>query len=229
MQAIQVSQDGGQQHILPASRCSCGSRSTDRHKIYIACLEYDKTQKPATGQNAGAGWYNWLSYVLAGHPVIHVQVVFVGDGYYYTYSADKSNGVSGFTTRQFSGKWRFFEMHVSEHQELAMRNFFVSQLNKPFSFWGTFWLYTLIPRQSTGYEWFCSELVVTAMQHAGFLRSWKNAWTVKPHNLFVHLSTEFVEAPCFLMSCNPVAFDIAVRNGTLSFNFGMQGSGVEQV
>jgi hypothetical protein len=194
----------------------------------LAFLEYDPKQAPATGQTNGAGWYNWLSYVMAGHPVIHVQPVFVGKDRYYTYSADKTNGVSAFETRKFAGKWRFIEIYVREEQELAMRNFFVSQLGKPFSFWGTVWLYSMIPRKTTGYEWFCSELTVRGLQHAGLLCRWKDAWTVKPHVLYLHLLNEFTERERFILNCNPVAFDAAARNGTLSFDYGFKNE-IEEV
>ena len=213
---------GDQRHMQHAYRCGCGSKSTNGHIVYLGFLEYDKDFKPATGQDAGAGWFNWLSYVMANDPVIHVQIFFVDNGAFLSYSADKKNGVACFTTRGITGKWRFVELLVTEQQELAMRNFYTAQLGKPFSFWGTFWLYTPFPRRTTQFEWFCSELCVAAMQHAGLLCSWRDACTVKPHILYRHMAEEYIETTRIMCECNPAVFSMRTATGTLNFDFGLE-------
>jgi len=66
-------------------------------------------------------------------------------------------------------KWNHVELAIPDIAGQTMKKWCREQIGKPFNTSGFYRCITPFPCYANGEEWFCSELVVTALQKAGYL------------------------------------------------------------
>ena len=190
--------------------CLCRGRylrgQLTSHVIWVAFLLYDNDDfdEPASLRDTILP-VNLIACWLGNTNIIHCQIVGWDDDNdtFITWSADQERGVHKFTRKTFARGWKFIQIDVTLEQELAVFAFLDAQVGKRFDRMGIFWLYVW-PVPSDGSRWFCSELVVAALQHGGLLRNWRAPHTVKPHELYEYMERGFIERPKALLLNNPV-------------------------
>jgi hypothetical protein len=129
-------------------------------------------------------WLNWLAAKATKSDFIHVEIVFQ-DGWIY--------GVQmGSTVRKVYDKtyhadrYTCQEIPTNSYQAFLIRKFLDQCIDRPsgFNYWG-FYLLPLWPFSGASKnKWFCSELVATALTHAGIEMEGEQPHTISPGKLF---------------------------------------------
>lgn len=186
-----------------ASSCLCEGQyfgpGTAVHVVFVGFVSSDPTISMGAGSVAsrqpslGARFFNTITTMMSDDTkIIHTQLIFYDaeKELFYTYTAAKEGGITCWYIKSFVGSWRFIRIIVTEEEELAMRNFSAFHIGKPFSTWGAIWA-PIWPRQTTMQAFFCTEIVMLAMQHAGFVTNWRRPAAVLPHELYHYLKNDF--------------------------------------
>lgn len=201
-------------YLRPINECYCGgdfynTGAHDDHVVYVAFLRYTNgefEQRQASVVDTLLP-VNWLACVLGRTDIIHTQIVFSdrNNGVFYTVSTDSSRGVHVMSRKAFANTgWLWHAVPLRHDQEVRLHNFLMAQCGKRFSRWGILLLYVW-PVNLRGSQWFCSELVVTALRHVGLLRQWhRAAHTIAPHELYNYLCSTPADIKCHLLLNNPV-------------------------
>lgn len=116
---------------------------------------------------------NWLTCRLSRSDIYHCQMFFWNQRQqsFVTFSVDAHQRHVHYSTRkQFGRGWTFVRLTVSRDQERTMYEWLARQAlaRAPFNQLGAMLLF-LRPIDTGGHAWFCSQLVVVALQQAGFL------------------------------------------------------------
>lgn len=195
------------------ANCLCdgirGRYGVERHCVWLAFLEYDNGEfyEPASCSRGSLLPLNKLATIFGRTQVIHVQLV-LWDAVreqFYTFNVNSEYGVYVQSRKAFARYgWRFYELQVSRAQELALHNWCVTQLGKPFSKWGIMLLY-FVPYDAGERAWFCSEFCLAALRAAGLARSWsRRGCDVPPHELEEYLEQCFTDVMVIKLGANIV-------------------------
>ena len=172
-----------------SSSCPCGGKfyattnpkSAGEHYVWVAFLNYenDEYRKEEWGRDYTFLPTNKLTCWLSSSTIFHCQMFFWSETEqtFVTISVDAyQQRVFRSTQKEFRHGWTFVELQVSHDEELAMYNFLSEQMRqqRPFNTVGAYALF-FCPIATDGQSWFCSQLDVAALQHAGMLRD------VQPH------------------------------------------------
>lgn len=185
------------------------------HSVLIAflLLHNDEFEQPESMRDGAIIPWNRLACWFGNTDICHVQPVFWIDerDQFGTFSADRERGVHYMERKAFAAKgWKWVQINVTADQERAMYNFLSGEIGKPFATWGSLLAY-IWPAPSNGMSWFCSQLTVAALQAGGLLKNWRDAHTVKPHELYEFLAVGFVERPKALLLTNPVQASLIIK------------------
>jgi hypothetical protein len=176
-----------------SSLCPCrgtvarvGEPRDSAHAIWVAFLAVENNHyaEETWGLDYACLPTNRLTSTLSGSPYFHCQLLFwdAAARTSRTYSVDATTRcVFTEPMKEFgSVGWVFVRLEVTQAQECAVRDFLDAQVGKPFSAraYGVFCMPTALARAtSDGSSWFCSELVVAALQAVGFLPTLERAAT----------------------------------------------------
>lgn len=189
--------------------CPCAGHfdASGRHYVWIAFLNIDNDQYAAEQRGRDYrlvpmnAWTVWLS----NSPWFHCQLLFWNEkqSTFVTFTVNSYYSTVLYDTRkQFSRGWRFYRIETDAQREAAMYDFLVEEYRArtPFNQWGALALYVR-PIDAGGRAWFCSELVVAALQRANYALSLR-AHATGPAALMHSLehSSEFAE---LTISANP--------------------------
>ena len=175
--------------LCRATVARVGSPNDSAHAVWVAFLSIDNRQydQETWGLDYVCLPTNRLTSLFSRSPFMHCQLLFWDEAAQHsrTYSVDASRRcvfTEGLKT--FAVGWTFVRVDVTREQECAMRAFLDEQLGKPFSAraYGLFCVPASVLGTS-GTDWFCSELVVAALQHARLLLS-INAASVAPGDVY---------------------------------------------
>lgn len=116
---------------------------------------------------------NWLTCRLSGSDIFHCQMLFWNQmqNTFVTFSVDSHQKEVHYSTeKQFGVGWTFIRISCTMDQERIMYDFLAEQATarKPFNWIGAMTLF-FRPIDTGETSWFCSQLVVAALQKAGFL------------------------------------------------------------
>lgn len=211
-------------------RCLCEGHYSDerttRHLIWLAFT----TNDPKIPLCSTLGLMSQAAALMGNTKITHCQLVFYDhrQQQFYTYSADKKNGVTCSYTKAFNRDgWRFIEIDVTEAQELTIRRYLIGQVFKPFDFAATLWLY-FWPRRTSERAWFCSELMLTAMKRAGLAENGPAPWLTPPHRLYTYMKTAFIDTHSRELVAmrdgkqifiNPVSISNQLQSGSMKYAF----------
>lgn len=187
--------------------------AVQRHPIYIGFVRYQNTEWVPERSLVDYVLLptNWLITVLTSRPWIHAQIVFWDEieKSYVTFTVDSKHAVHVENRKQFTAGWDFIELLVTEKQELEVFNFYIDQLNKPLNVRGQLMLF-IWPRSGNGDSWFCTEIIVAALAHAGLIdfSAWPNV--KEPHHASMHhvydyLMSFHTRSPRTLLTGNPIS------------------------
>ena len=164
------------QCLCRGSVARVGEARDSAHAIWVAFLAVKNNHydEETWGLDYACLPTNWLTSVLGGSPYFHCQLLFwdAAARASRTYSVDASRRcVFTEPMKEFgSVGWSFVRIEVSYEQEQEVRTFLDAQLGKPFSTraYGIFCMPGACA-SSSGDSWFCSELVVAALQAGNML------------------------------------------------------------
>lgn len=111
-----------------------------------------------------------IASVLGRRPPPQVLFWHQAEANFITFSVDaRAKRVYSASYKQFSRGWLFYRLTVSADQERRMYTFLADQcrLRAPFNTAGALLVY-IRPVDTADNAWFCSQLVVAALQAAGF-------------------------------------------------------------
>jgi len=182
------------------------STAAREHMVLVAFLKYKNAEFDQPTCGSGTLFpVNWLATQLGNTEIIHCQLVFIDDEReeYYTFSTDFEHNTHVVSRKTFAKTgWRWVIVMCSEEQELAMHNFCVAQLYKPFSRAGIIGLY-LVPTDTNGESWFCSQFVLAALRAGGLACGWQwPAHTVKPHELYEYITETYADTTTIVLDDN---------------------------
>ena len=172
--------------------CPCEGRynpaAPGEHYVWLALLHRDNDEAGYRVRDAAtSAWttfVNGSSCFLDWTTIIHCQLVFWcrSAASYYTFSVDaKHNRVFFLERKRFSRGWTFVRMRVSAAEERSAYEFLraAERSRTPFNRLGAYLvpLRPIAPSSSSSSSrgFFCSQLVVAALQAAGLLSG------VQPH------------------------------------------------
>lgn len=145
------------------------------HYVWVAFLHYnnDEYRQEQWLRDYRLLPTNWLTCKLSGSPIFHCQLFFWNQRQqaFVTFSVDAhQQHVHYATTKKFQHGWTFLRLTVTQQQELDMYEFLAGEAaaERPFNWLGAMLLF-LRPIDTGGASWFCSQLVVAALQRAGLL------------------------------------------------------------
>jgi hypothetical protein len=107
---------------------------------------------------------DWLIDLFTGlKGFSHMELVF-SDG--QCFSAQKGDKGTRYKNVDFdAASWIIIPLTVTDEQEVVIRSFCDSVLGKEYDIWGA--LGVILPFRNRKGKWFCSEVVVTALQEIG--------------------------------------------------------------
>ena len=172
-----------------------------RNYVFMAFLDYDNDEyRPEEwARDYMLIPTNKLTTLLSSGPnasLFHCQMFFWHERAqtFITFSVDAhQQHVYASTMKQFERGWRFLRLTVTAEQECIMYNFLYDHAVRetPFNRVGAYALF-FRPIDTGERAFFCSQLDVTALQHAGFLHGIR-PYATSPAALYdlIHTSGEF--------------------------------------
>lgn len=191
------------------------------HRVWVAFLLYDNDEyeRERSLRDYMILPMNWLTVQVTGRKMIHCQLLFWDEPrkQYRTFSVDGRRPVHVYDKKTFADRgWRFFEIMISERQELAIHNFLIAQLGMPLNTAGQLTIFVW-PLSGQKRSWFCSELAAAALAEAGVVdfTQWRDrygtrytrACEVAPHVLYDYLNRGTVTHSIRLLDGNPVTIN----------------------
>jgi len=191
-----LADNAGDMNFGEPDTCPCegsydkGVPSADgSHYVWVAFLHYhnDEYRQEQWLRDYRVLPTNWLTCKLSGSSIFHCQLFFWNQQQqtFVTFSVDAHQQHVHFaTTKQFQRGWTFLRLTVSQQQERDMYEFLAAEAaaERPFNWLGAMLLF-LRPVDTGGQSWFCSQLVVAALQRAGLLAGVRPEATSPSHVL----------------------------------------------
>lgn len=127
-------------------------------------------------------FFGHLISLWTGYDYIHAQIIFSD----YMIGGAWTDGVQYKKYYDVIKKPRLFKfIEINNSEEKKVREFINGQLGKPFDWSGILLSQVLLLKRDDQHSWFCSEIVVAALQHAypeSFLNSYHPA-SISPGKL----------------------------------------------
>jgi len=164
-----------------------GIPHTGPHYVWMAYLRSDHQDPQYRREQWLRDYYlfsvTYLTCLLSGSNIFHCQMFFWNQlqQKFVSFSVDAyRRRVFPDDRKEFKcSGWTFQRLTVTAAQETAMYEFLAEQVRRGahFNQVGAY-LMCLRPTNTGGRSWFCSQLDVATLQHAGFLRN------VSPHSVY---------------------------------------------
>lgn len=126
-------------------------------------------------------WYNpahWFIRLFGKGNLVHVELVFSDNK---CFSSSPANGTC-FREVDLNDDWILVPLNVSKTKEIRIKNFCKKEVGCPYDWNGIFsFVFTNI--QPSDEKWFCTEIVITAMQKAELLKE-MTPYRVTPQSLY---------------------------------------------
>lgn len=181
------------------AHCMCGAASNESHRVWIAWLNAADADA-STSVSCIGSLLNWLTGLATGRAQQHCQIVLWDNDAqtFYTYSVDYKIGhVYVWHLKSFLREWSVVELTATAEQELAVRNFLVRQIGKPYNAANAI-MWPFGGSSGRGRSWFCSELAAEALLRGALLdlQEWggpgysaPQPYSLAPHQLYDYFTT----------------------------------------
>lgn len=127
----------------------------------------------------GAKYDKWISWATWGD-YSHVELVFSDDLWFS--SSPRDDGVRYRAIEFIPEHWDMIDLSVTPEEEATIRIWCDGKVGAGYDWWGVLHFYLRFLPQSKD-KWFCSEIVLAALQNIGWFAGVK-AWRVSPNRLF---------------------------------------------
>lgn len=128
------------------------------------------------------GWFGTTIRAITGHGITHCELLFP-DGVSYT--AYPNDGVVAKKRDLSDPNW--LHTALPDHRATLARDFCIQELGCPYDWKGILGSQLFKANKESPTKWFCSELCVAALQHAGLIPLSVAPATIAPHQLYHHL------------------------------------------